>query len=187
MAAVATKDQERQAVEKIRKIVEGLGTNSYVGTAMQGVLEVAEQNIEYDAAFSLKEEKDIAERREQEQRENAERLNKELEAAKSELAQCKEWWKDQQKILKDELQKALAQADRYRMPKDMYERMGVESVTVKREIGDTANNCFYWKPKDYGTRVFRTFEEAIPLAEEQTKYYEEHYKYGNEPMYRHWI
>lgn len=65
--------------------------------------------------------------------------------------------------------------------------MGIHSVTVKQEIGDTANNCFFWKPKDYGTRVFRTFEEAIPLAEEQTKYYEEHYKYGNEPMYRHWI
>lgn len=74
MAAVTTKDQERQAVEKIRKIVEGLGENSYVGTAMAGVLEVAEQNIEYDAAFSLKEEKEIAERREQEQTEITQKL-----------------------------------------------------------------------------------------------------------------
>lgn len=33
---MTTKDQERQAIEKIRKIVEGLGENSYVGFAMDG-------------------------------------------------------------------------------------------------------------------------------------------------------
>lgn len=42
---MTTKDQERQAIEKIRKIVEGLGENSYVGFAMEGVLELAEDNI----------------------------------------------------------------------------------------------------------------------------------------------
>lgn len=34
---MTTKDQERQAIEKIRKIVEGLGENSYVGFAMDGI------------------------------------------------------------------------------------------------------------------------------------------------------
>lgn len=33
---MTTKDQERKAVEKIRKIVEELGENSYVGFAMEG-------------------------------------------------------------------------------------------------------------------------------------------------------
>lgn len=42
---MTTKDQERQAIEEIRKIVEGLGENSYVGFAMEGVLELAEENI----------------------------------------------------------------------------------------------------------------------------------------------
>lgn len=42
---MTTKDQERKAVEKIRKIVEELGENSYVGFAMEGVLELAEDNI----------------------------------------------------------------------------------------------------------------------------------------------
>jgi len=42
---MTTKEQERQAIEKIRKIVEGLGENSYVGFAMEGVLELAEDNI----------------------------------------------------------------------------------------------------------------------------------------------
>lgn len=59
---MTTKEQERKAIEQIRKIVEGLGENSYVGTAMEGVMEVAEQNIECDAAFSLKREAEIAEK-----------------------------------------------------------------------------------------------------------------------------
>ena len=52
---MTTKDQERQAIEKIRKIVEGLGENSYVGFAMDGVLELAKDNIREDTAYSMKE------------------------------------------------------------------------------------------------------------------------------------
>lgn len=51
---MTTKDQERQAIEEIRKIVEGLGENSYVGFAMEGVLELAEENIREDTAYSMK-------------------------------------------------------------------------------------------------------------------------------------
>lgn len=53
---MTTKEQERQAIEKIRKIVEGLGENSYVGFAMEGVLELAEDNIREDTAYSMKKE-----------------------------------------------------------------------------------------------------------------------------------
>lgn len=65
--------------------------------------------------------------------------------------------------------------------------MGIKSVSSKRTLGSNANNCFYWRPKDYGTRVFRTFEDAIPLAEKMTQCYEAHRIYGKkEPKYRHW-
>jgi hypothetical protein len=65
--------------------------------------------------------------------------------------------------------------------------MGVETVSQKRLLGDNMNNCFYWQPKDYGEKVFPTFEEAIPLAEKMTKYEEEHRSYGKrEPKFRHW-
>ena len=65
--------------------------------------------------------------------------------------------------------------------------MGIKSVSSKRILGSNANNCFYWKPKDYGTKVFRTFEEAIPLAEKMTQYDEAHRICGKkEPKYRHW-
>ena len=58
---MTTKDQERQAIEEIRKIVEGLGENSYVGFAMEGVLELAEENIREDTAYSMKRRAEIAE------------------------------------------------------------------------------------------------------------------------------
>ena len=57
--AIATKEQERKALEQIRKIVEGLGENSYIATAFEGCFEIAEQNIEFDAAFSMKGQRDI--------------------------------------------------------------------------------------------------------------------------------
>lgn len=50
----ATKEQERKAVEKIRKIIAELGEGSYVGTALEGCLEDAESNIENDFGDSMK-------------------------------------------------------------------------------------------------------------------------------------
>jgi hypothetical protein len=48
----ATKQQERLALEQIRNTIAALGFGSYVGTALNGVLSYAEQNIEYDSAFT---------------------------------------------------------------------------------------------------------------------------------------
>ena len=50
----ATKDQEREALEKIKAILDTLGLDSSVGTAFEGCLEIAEENIENDFAFSMK-------------------------------------------------------------------------------------------------------------------------------------
>lgn len=45
---MATKDQERKALEQIRKIVEGLGEDSYIGKAFEGCFDDAESNIDND-------------------------------------------------------------------------------------------------------------------------------------------
>lgn len=50
----ATKDQEREALEKIKAILDTLGPDSYVGTAFEGCIEDAEENIENDWACSMK-------------------------------------------------------------------------------------------------------------------------------------
>lgn len=50
----ATKDQEREALEKIKAILDTLGPDSYIGTALEGCLEIAAENIENDWACSMK-------------------------------------------------------------------------------------------------------------------------------------
>ena len=52
---MTTKAEERKALEQIKKIIESLGPNSYIATAMDGMIEDAEENIEYDFAMSWKE------------------------------------------------------------------------------------------------------------------------------------
>ena len=51
--ANATKEQERETLEKIKAMVAELGPQSYLKTAFEGVYEVAEMNIDEDAAYSF--------------------------------------------------------------------------------------------------------------------------------------
>lgn len=109
---MTTKEQERQAIEKIRKIVEGLGENSYLGTAMEGVLEVAEQNIVDDAAYSLKGRAEVAEKREsvlkEENEELRKMLNEQREKVEKLTQECGEARKDlHMKRLPDWMQREL--------------------------------------------------------------------------------
>lgn len=57
----ATKDQEREALATIRKIVEELGPQSYIGTAFEGCFQDAEDNIEYEYGCSMKQKLESAE------------------------------------------------------------------------------------------------------------------------------
>lgn len=51
---MTTKEQEKKALEQIKKIIAGLGEGSYIATAMDGMIEDAEENIRDDAAYSMK-------------------------------------------------------------------------------------------------------------------------------------
>lgn len=51
---MTTKEQEKKALEQIKKIIAGLGEGSYIATAMDGMIEDAEENIENDWAMSWK-------------------------------------------------------------------------------------------------------------------------------------
>ena len=52
--AIATKQQERDTLAAIRRMVEELGPQSYLATAFAGCFEDAESNIENDFADSMK-------------------------------------------------------------------------------------------------------------------------------------
>lgn len=68
---MTSKADERKALEKIRKIVEELGADSYLAMAFEGCFEVAEENIENDFGCSLYQRAEAADRRvEQVEREN---------------------------------------------------------------------------------------------------------------------
>ena len=51
---MATKADERKALEEIRRIVAGLGNDSYLAMAFDGCFEMAESNIENDFANNPK-------------------------------------------------------------------------------------------------------------------------------------
>lgn len=52
---LTAKDQERAALDRIRKIVADLGPDSYIGMAFTGVWEIAESNIDNDFGDSARE------------------------------------------------------------------------------------------------------------------------------------
>lgn len=77
----ATKQQERDALAKIREMVEELGPDSYLRTAFAGCFEIAEQNIEFDFADSMKGRVEAAEKTIAELKDKLESSEKDWEAA----------------------------------------------------------------------------------------------------------
>ena len=59
----ATKQQERDTLEKIRKVVEQLGPDSYLATAFEGCFDLAAENIDNDWACSMADRARNAEKR----------------------------------------------------------------------------------------------------------------------------
>ena len=82
MARIATKEQERQALQKIRKIINDLGEGSYVGTAFEGCFEIAEENIDKDTAFSMRGQRDML-------AEKCRELHIQLDAARADYEESK--------------------------------------------------------------------------------------------------
>ena len=83
--APATKDQERETLEKIKAMVAELGPQSYLATAFEGCLEDAEQNIEDDAAYSMKARLEIQAQRAIERGYEVDRLKADLATAQSKV------------------------------------------------------------------------------------------------------
>lgn len=81
----ATKQQERDTLAVIRKMVEELGPQSYLATAFEGCFEDAEQNIEDDAAYSMKARLEIQAQRAIERGHEVDRLKADLATAQSKI------------------------------------------------------------------------------------------------------
>ena len=113
---MTTKEQERKALAQIEKIVSALGEDSYIKTAFAGCFEDARENIESDAAFSMKDRYEFAEREARLQRERAEEAEAkaaELEALRGACLKRGEWidfWNIAQCYINDRTDEAEAEA-----------------------------------------------------------------------------
>lgn len=76
-----TKQQERDALEKIRKIVEQLGPDSYLATTFEGCFDLAAENIDNDWACSMADRARRAEKRAEELEDKLTESVKDYEAA----------------------------------------------------------------------------------------------------------
>ena len=81
----ATKAQERETLEKIKEMIAELGPQSYLATAFEGCFEDAEQNIEDDAAYSMKARLEIQAQRAIERGHEVDRLKADIAAAQSKI------------------------------------------------------------------------------------------------------
>lgn len=121
---MATKAQERAALEKIRKIVDGLGEESYIGHAMDGVFEDAEQNIENDFWNSY--------------RNRYEYMNVQCEKAEDDLVKANERAKEaerRQKMAEGLLQTKTEEAEHWF---NLYNTVKTNADTAKLEAHNSA-------------------------------------------------
>lgn len=87
---MTTKAQERDALEKIAEILSTLDADGYVRTAFEGVLEIAETNIENDWACSLKEQVESARAGESDWKEKYSSALEDLRAANARITETEE-------------------------------------------------------------------------------------------------
>ena len=86
----ATKQQERDTLEKIRKMVEQLGPDSYLATAFEGCFDLAAENIDNDWACSMADRARNAEKRVAELENKLSEAVKDYEEKDAEIAKLKD-------------------------------------------------------------------------------------------------
>lgn len=95
-----TKEQELKALAQIKKIVDGLGENSYIAMAFEGCFEIAEENIRNDWGCSMKQ-----------RAESAEKLVSKIELENRYLRLAIEKVKDESSKKKTELEEKIAELE----------------------------------------------------------------------------
>ena len=83
-----TKQQEREALERIKNILADAGADSYIGMALAGCVEDAESNIENDWALSMAGRWQSAEQKLEAVKAEADGLRAEREVLRAELDRC---------------------------------------------------------------------------------------------------
>lgn len=141
-----TKQEEREALKKIEKIIKGAGPESYIGMAFAGCCEVAASNIENDFADSWKERADCLADQVKHFQEKSLRFESEYSKAWEIIAKKEEEIKALKKQLKAEQAKQI--------PADLYKLvwLAVDShiERANRRIADCVEELVHFAdaPKD---------------------------------------
>lgn len=122
-----TKAEERKALDRIRKIVAECGADSYIATALDGALELADQNIEEDAAYSTRYYIDKCHAAADDARKAKEAADHDLQIAREQAA---EWTKAAVEI-KGKWRTAVADAEKAREDKN---KAVVRQAELEQEV-----------------------------------------------------
>ncbi len=119
----ATKQQERDALAAIKKMVEELGPQSYLATAFEGCFEDAESNIENDFGDSYKRRCESAERKLNEATETIEQLKSDISLLSSSLENERALTKSLEQRLEQETLSADDLTDCRQMAENLVEKL----------------------------------------------------------------
>ena len=160
----ATKEQERETLEKIKAMVAELGPQSYLKTAFEGVYEVAEMNIDEDAAYSFPGRVNILE-------EQLREMGSKYNAARSDV-----------EVLRSQLDHAQEQADalkKQQLPvwlhSAVYGLASAELATSKARMEQAAETMAYYAeaPQDIAfaeaVKGYRAAKERREVCEQIVK------------------
>ena len=146
---MTTKEQERKALAQIKKIVEGLGKDSYIGTAFEGCFEVAEQNIENDWACSMKQKVETAEQACDLRREEAHKLREENEKLKKLLEETSKQLQERAFMAQEMAHRKAEAEDTVEELRKGKWNLGQENFKLKEQIGFMEQEVIKLKAKLY--------------------------------------
>lgn len=133
---MATKEQERKALEQIRKIVDGLGADSYIATAFDGCFQDAEENIENDFALCMKDRYLTESKKAKDLRAEVDRLKARVSELEEELKEQKISTDAEHKFLLAERGKRSDQGEKIRSLEAMLHDRDMTVMELKAKLYD---------------------------------------------------
>lgn len=139
---MTTKKQEREALARIREILETLDSDGYVNTAFEGVLDIAETNIENDWACSLKEQVESARAGESDWKEKYSRALEEIRSANARISELESDWNET-------LKERDALEDQLKQEKEAWGELNKTAIALENRAAMLGNNNIRLKAKLY--------------------------------------
>ncbi|EGO65403.1 hypothetical protein [Acetonema longum] len=131
---MTTKEQERKALEEIRQIVADLGEQSYLGSAFTGTFDLAEQNIDFDAAFTMTGQIDVI--AEAKAKQATEKMQQELDAVIRERDTLRDTCNRWKETHKSALEANANISQDYLDLRDSHEEIKLEVIRLKAKLYD---------------------------------------------------